>query len=92
MRKAQTYAKNLGVTITPFYSVYDGWELMIFGETLPYLIGIYGAIKDEYQAKNLLLGLEEFSYRNKRELLNRLPKHADPNFLIKHILPLSPKN
>ena len=92
VRKAQTYAKNLGVTITPFYSVYDGWELMIFGETSPYLIGIYGAIKDEYQAKNLLLGLEEFSYRNKRELLNRLPKHADPNFLIKHILPLSPKN
>jgi hypothetical protein len=87
VKRARTYAVNLGETITPFFAVYDGWELIVFRNISPYLIGVYGAIKDEYQARNFLLGLEEFSYKNKREILGRLPKHADPNFLIKRVLP-----
>jgi len=53
---------------------------MTFRNVTPYLIGGYGSLKDEYQAKNLLLGLEEFSYQNKKDLLNALPKHMDPDF------------
>ncbi|RLI99120.1 MAG: hypothetical protein DRP00_00130 [Candidatus Aenigmatarchaeota archaeon] len=87
VKRARTYAVNLGATPTPFFAVYDGWELMVFRNISPYLIGVYGAIKDEYQARNLLLGLEEFSYKGEREILDKLPKHADPDFLIKRILP-----
>jgi len=87
VKRARTYAVNLGATLTPFFAVYDGWELMVFRDIPPYLIGVYGAIKDEYQARDFLLGLEEFSYKGERELLDRLPKHADPDFLIKRILP-----
>lgn len=87
VKRALNYASSLGATVTPFFAVYDGWELMIFKNVTPYLIGAYGSIRDEDQAGNLLLGLEEFSYKSKRDLLNALPKHADPDFLLKRIMP-----
>jgi len=87
VKRALNYASSLGATVTPFSAVYDGWELMIFKNVTPYLIGAYGSLRDEDQAENLLLGLEEFSYKSKRDLLNTLPKHADPDFLLKRIMP-----
>jgi hypothetical protein len=86
-KRVLQYATELGATVTPFFAVNDGWQLLIFKNIHPYLVGAYGSINDEYHAKNLLLGLEEFSYKNKRNLLNTLPKHADPDFLLKRIMP-----
>jgi len=87
LKRALSYAKELDATFTPFFAVYDGWELLVFRNITPYLIGAYAAIKDEYQARHLLLGLEEFSYKDKGDLLNKLPKHADPDFLLKRVMP-----
>jgi len=87
VRRASSYATNLDMPLTAFFAVYDGWELMVFKNITPYLIGIYGAIKDEDQAKNLLLGLEEFFFKGKKDLLDTLPKHMDRDFLFKRIVP-----
>lgn len=87
VRKALAYATGLSTTPTPFFAIYNAWELMIFQACHPYLIGAYGPIKDQNQARNLLLGLEEFSYTNRRELLGNLPQHPDRDFLLKRVLP-----
>jgi hypothetical protein len=87
VRRASSYAEGLGATITPFFAVYDGWELMVFRHIDPYLVGAYGAIKDAYKAGEFLKGLEEFSYTGKKDLLSALPKHPDPDFLLKRITP-----
>ena len=87
VKRALSYATELRATPMPFFAVYDGWELMIFRDVTPYLIGVYGSINDQDQAKNLLLGLEEFSYKTKKDLLNALPKHMDRDFLIKRVMP-----
>lgn len=87
VKRALEYATGLDRTLTPFFAVYNGWELMVFKARPPYLIGAYGSIRDQYQARNLLLGLEEFSYTNKRELLSNLPKHPDRDSLLKRVLP-----
>ena len=87
VRRALGYATGLDTTPTPLFAVYNGWELIIFRDITPYLIGAYGSIEDQYQAQTLLLGLEEFSYTNKKGLLNRLPKHPDRDFLLKRVLP-----
>lgn len=87
VRRVRSYVIELGARVTPFFIVYDGWKLLAFKNNYPYLIGVYGPIQDEYHAKNLLLGLEELSYSNKREHLDKLPGYVDPNFLLKKIFP-----
>jgi len=87
IKRALSYARAMRVAITPFFAVYNGWELLIFRDITPYLIGAYAAICDRDQAKNLLLGLEEFAYKSKREILEKLPKHRDPGFLLKRVMP-----
>jgi len=87
VKKALHYATRLNATLAPFFAVHNGWELMVFRNTPPYLVGAYGSIKDENQARNLLVGLGEFSYTNKKELLARLSKHPDQDFLIRRVMP-----
>jgi len=83
MKRALSYATNLGAPISPFFAVYDGWELMLFRNISPYLIDVYSSITNEDQGKNLLLGLEEFYYRSKKDLLHALPEQADRDFCSK---------
>jgi len=91
VKRAQHYATKLSATLPPFFAVHNGWELMTFGNTSPYLIGAYGSIREEDQARKLLLGLEEFFYSGKKELLSALSKHPDPDFLFKRVMPLVAK-
>jgi hypothetical protein len=85
--RAQSYANKLNPALTLFYAVYDGWTLLVFRDVPPYLIKACGAISDQYQAGFLLKGLEEYSYRNKSDSPDTLPKHPDPVFLAKCIMP-----
>jgi len=87
VKRALYYAKGLDAPVTPFFAVYDGWELLIFRDIDPYLVGVYSSIKDEDQARDFLLGLEEFYSKSRRDLLNRLPTHIDPDFLFKRMMP-----
>jgi len=85
-RRASSYARNLSA-VPIFYAVYDGWTLLAFRDAPPYLLTVCGTIADQKNAGVLLKGLEEYDYRNKSDLLNTLPKHPDPEFLFKRIMP-----
>jgi len=87
IRKARSYAEKLNMIPAFFFATYDGWLLLIFRNVPPYLIGAYGTITNENEVKYLLKGLEEYSYRNKFDLLSSLPKVADLEFLMKRIFP-----
>mgnify|MGYP001141015722 CR=1 FL=1 len=87
-RQAWSYSKDLD---SAFFAIYDGWLILVFRRTPPYLIGVYNAelqteLTDSF-ASDLFIGLMEYSYRNKSERLSRLPRPRDPELLKKRILP-----
>ncbi len=87
VRKAQNYATGLHAESAPLFSVYNDWELLLFGHADPFLIGVYGPIREPEQASHLLAGVEEYDYSHKKTLLNELPKHADLEYLHRRVLP-----
>jgi len=87
VRRVLSYTKRLSPALTLFFAVYDGWTLLTFRDVTPYLIKACGTITDQYKATDLLTGLEEYGYRGKSDSLNNLPKHPDPEFLLKRIMP-----
>ena len=86
-RTARSYAEKLDMLPSYFFATYDGWTLFVFRDISPYLIGVYGPVTNESHIENLLLGLEEYSYKGKSDLLNNLPKPADPDFIARRVLP-----
>jgi hypothetical protein len=87
LRRVRSYAKNLRMLPGGFFGVYDGWILLVFRIIDPYLITAAGKISEEDEVETLLMGLEEYAYSGRLNLLNSLPKVADPNFLIKRVFP-----
>jgi hypothetical protein len=87
LRKVRFYAENLGMLPGGFFGIYDGWNLLIFRVIDPYLITATRRILKEDEIKNLLIGLEEYAYTGKSDLLNALPKIPDPDFLTKRVFP-----
>ncbi len=86
VRKARSYAQELSGSY-PFYAIYNGWGLLIFRDLSDYLIAVTGTITKQEQCSTLLRGLERYSYTGKLDLLQELPKYADPDDLIKRVLP-----
>jgi len=84
VKRALQYATNISASY-PFAAVHDGWNLLVFRKVPPYLVVGCGAIGTESEARNLLLGLEEYVYTEKMEQLRGLPKHPDPEFLFKQV-------
>ena len=91
IRRTRLYCQKINPTGYPFYAIYDGWSLFIFRDISPYLIAAGGTITDEHQCSCLLRGLEEYSYKSKLDSLAELSKHADPDFLMKRVMPLVAK-
>ena len=87
LRRVRSYAEDLEMLPGGFFGTYDGWTLLVFRVIDPYLITAAGKISKEEDVKNLLMGLEEYAYTGKFNLLNALPKIADPDFLIKRVFP-----
>jgi hypothetical protein len=85
--RARYYAKKLSTNPAFPFVAYDGWTLLAFRNISPYLIKVCGSIADQYKARDLLVGLEEYSYRGKSDLLDRLPKHPDLEFLTRRVMP-----
>jgi len=86
VKRALAYARKLSRTGI-FFVAYDGWTLLAFRDVPSYLVKACGTIADQNEAGDLLKGLEEYSYRNKSDSLNSLPRHPDTEFLLKRILP-----
>lgn len=86
-RSARAYAQKLNMLPSHFFATYDAWNLLVFRDIPPYLIGAFGPISNEHQIRNLLMGLEEYYYKGKSDLLNNLPTPADPEFLVRRVLP-----
>jgi len=82
--RALQYATDISV-VYPFAAVHDGWNLLVFRKTPPYLVVGCGAIRTESEARSLLLGLEEYAYTGKMGQLQGLPKHPDPEFLFRQV-------
>lgn len=87
IKKTRLYCQKMTPNGYPFYAIYDGWSLFVLRDIKPYLLVAGGTIRDEYQCSYLLRGLEEYSYKDKLDSLAELPKHADPDFLMKRVMP-----
>lgn len=87
LRRAKFHAEKLGILPGGFFGTYNGWTLMIFKNTPPYLVTAAGKITSEDDARNLLLGLEHYAYTGKLDLLKTLPKVEDPDLLVELVFP-----
>jgi len=86
-KQAMSYARQLD---SKYFAVYDGWILLLFSTIYPYLLGAYHIPVDkldESLAKDLLEGLLDLSYSRKRDMLDRLPRFSDVDFLRRKVLP-----